>query len=555
MNIRELLIKIGLDGSDKAVGDLDRVDRATDRTKRGFEALNGVLTTLFTGGALLKIGAVAESMQNLDSRLEAVIGNGEQASKTMRAIAASANETGIGLAQMGDTVARVIPAVKDFGMTAGDSVKIATNLAAALKLNGATAAEAGAVVTQFSQALGSGVLQGDELRSIMEGAPNLYRDMAKAMGVTIAQFKKMSSDGKITSDWLANFMLKNDTYTKQLAKMPKTVGYAWNTIKNDVSAAIWSVNKQGGIMAAISLKILAAWDKVKRGAGDLTDALGGTDGVVALLNSTGKALLYVGGILAGFKIASLLTSPAGVAAAALITLGAAFVTLDNDYQVWKSGGMSAIDWGHWGDEVYRLAEAFALTSINVKKTGDSINSLKASSFADWSIKKEIESISRMFNQLSNTINDVTLTARAVAQGNYGAATYYADRTVNPDRYYDADGKKLDPNGRGEKIDYADQYYRNQLNGEPNPTIPQNTPTIRQGWEDSSLPKTVPGVASNTANTTNNVTTTISAPITINAAPGMDPKAIGAEVMSQFKKNVPQQGAFNPQTLLIAGGAK
>lgn len=535
MNIRELLIRVGFDGgnTDRA---LNNVEKKTDKVKRGFEALNGVLATLFAAGSLRSLITTAESMQNLDSRMQAVTGSAAEATAAMQQIHAAANETGIGFGDMGDTVARVIPAVKDFGMNAEDSVKIATNLAAALKLNGASAAEAGAVVTQFSQALGSGVLQGDELRSIMEGAPNLYRDMAKAMGVTIGEFKKMSSDGKITSKWLADFMLKNDTYRKQLRDMPKSIGFAWNTIKNDVSAAIWSVNKQGGFLATIANRILKAWDRLKKGADDFVDALGGPDGLIQLMKDCGVTAMWMAGAFAAIKIATMLTNPAGAATVAVASLGAAFLLLKNDFDVWQNGGQSAIDWGHWGDQVNRLAEAFGLTSTNVDKTGKALDSLKSFSLADWSIKKEIESISRMFNQLANTINDIAMTARAVGQGNYGAATYYADRTMNPDRYYDQNGLKLDPSGRGDKEDYADRYYRDQLDGKQPPVVPQDAPTTRQGWEGDYIPtQPLPGV--NTTSNTNNVTNNVS--VTVNAQTNASAQDIGAEVKRQISTQSPR----------------
>ncbi|AXF58501.1 hypothetical protein DVA43_02480 [Leclercia sp. W6] len=534
MNIRELLIKVGFDGGN-ADRELNNIDKKTDKVKRGFEALNGVLATLFAAGSLRSLIQTAESMQNLDSRLQAVTGSAAEATAAMQQVHAAANETGIGFAEMGDTVARVIPAVKDFGMTADDSVKIATNLAAALKLNGATAAEAGAVVTQFSQALGSGVLQGDELRSIMEGAPNLYRDMAKAMNVTIGEFKQMSSKGKITSKWLADFMLKNDKYRKQLKEMPKSIGFAWNTIKNDVSAAIWSVNKQGGFLATIANRILKAWDKLKKGADDFVESLGGPDGLIQLMKDCGATAIWMAGAFAAIKIASMLTNPAGAATVAVTALGAAFLLLKNDFEVWQNGGQSAIDWGHWGDQIMRLADAFGLTGDNVKKTDDALNGLKSFSLADWSVKKEIESISRMFNQLSNTINDTAMTIKALSQGNFDAASYYADRTMKPEKYYDKNGLTLDPNGRGATVDYADQYYRNELNGKGNPVTPQSAPTTRQGWEGDYVPPQLPGVT-NTTTTVNNSPTYN---VTVNAQTNATAADIGAEVKRQVSAQMPR----------------
>lgn len=548
MNIRELLIKVGFDGGTTAT-ELDKVDKKTDKVKRSFEALNGVLATLFTGGALVKIASVAEDMQNMDSRITSVTGSAALADSTMREMAAGANLIGIGVGEMGNSVARVIPAIQDFGMTAHDGVGIATNLAAALKANGASAAEAGAVLTQFSQALGSGVLQGDELRSIMEGAPNLYRDMAKAMGVTIAQFKKMSSDGKITSEWLAKFMLSNDKYTKQVAKMPKTIGYAWNTIKNDVSMAIWSVNKQGGVLATISNKILVAWDRVKKGADNLTEALGGPDGVVQMLKNCGEAVLFLGAAFATIKIASMLTSPFGVAVLAVAALAGAFIALKNDYDVWANGGMAAIDWSGWAS----AAEHF---SNILGKVGGALEKMVGVDFTGWNLKAEIKQWIQEFGELGKTINGVLNVLDKLSSGDISGALGAAKdmlntKTPKPVAGSFADVKDQLTTGASNTLLKPFRDFDAWMGWGPQQAVPDQTkPTGKQGWED--LPTTAPGVNRSTTTVSAPVTNTINAPITINAAPGMNTEGIAAQVRDQLSKAIPVP--FNATTLQLTGGA-
>tara|TARA_R100001509_G_scaffold65817_1_gene36469 strand:+ start:3347 stop:5641 length:2295 start_codon:yes stop_codon:yes gene_type:complete len=70
---------------------------------------------------------------------------------------------------------------------------------AARQMNLSTADTEG-VMLQLSQALGSGKLQGDEFRSIMERLPKIGQAVAKSMGVTVGQLKDLSSQGKLTTD-------------------------------------------------------------------------------------------------------------------------------------------------------------------------------------------------------------------------------------------------------------------------------------------------------------------------------------------------------------------
>ena len=62
---------------------------------------------------------------------------------------------------------------------------------------------------QLSQALGSGVLRGDELNSIFENAPNLIQNIADYLGKPIGEIREMAADGMITAD-----VVKNHGYGK-----------------------------------------------------------------------------------------------------------------------------------------------------------------------------------------------------------------------------------------------------------------------------------------------------------------------------------------------------
>lgn len=99
-----------------------------------------------------------------------------------------------------DLYARLLRSSGDIADSEAEVAK-ATNLAAkAFKAGGASAQEQAAGILQLGQALGSGFLQGDELRSIRENAPLVAKAIADAMGVSIGELKKLGAEGKLTSD-------------------------------------------------------------------------------------------------------------------------------------------------------------------------------------------------------------------------------------------------------------------------------------------------------------------------------------------------------------------
>ena len=81
------------------------------------------------------------------------------------------------------------------------------NLSKGLTLSGASADEVGSTMLQLSQAFGSGALMGDEFRAVSESMPMLLDILAKQLGVSRGELKKMGADGKITSKVLKDAVL------------------------------------------------------------------------------------------------------------------------------------------------------------------------------------------------------------------------------------------------------------------------------------------------------------------------------------------------------------
>ena len=177
-------------------------------------------------------------------------------------------------------------------------------------------------------------------------------------------------------------------------------------------------------------------------------------------------------------------------------------------------------------------------SDTVAQTGTELKALKDFSLSDWSVRKEVESVARMVRQLNNSINDTVMTARSLASGNWEASKYYADRTVNPDRYYDADGLRLDANGSGQKMDYADEWYRNQLDGKSNDDLMRrNGYTVpQQGGSAIEMPPSYALGGAAPANTVNNTTSNsgnVTNNITIQQQPGESSQDLANRVASAY----------------------
>ena len=122
-----------------------------------------------------------------------------------------------------------------------NAIKFQEVMAKSYKLSGASAAEQASSMYQLIQALGSGVLQGDELRSLTEGATMAAKQIEKfAQGVygTTESLKDMGSKGMLTSELVVAAILDGeDEIQKSFGKTQMTFGDAWNRIKADATKA------------------------------------------------------------------------------------------------------------------------------------------------------------------------------------------------------------------------------------------------------------------------------------------------------------------------------
>jgi tape measure domain-containing protein len=96
---------------------------------------------------------------------------------------------------------------------------------------------------QLSQAIGSGRLAGDEFRSVSEQIPGVLIPIAKEMGVTVGELKKLGSEGKITSDVLirslsGSFALNKEKIKQLLAEQPAAKFKAFSNAVSDLAVAV-----------------------------------------------------------------------------------------------------------------------------------------------------------------------------------------------------------------------------------------------------------------------------------------------------------------------------
>lgn len=140
-------------------------------------------------------------------------------------------------------------AVSKLGLMAGDAFSSSEEIIAFMEqvnkqftIAGTEAAGIDAAMLQLTQAMGSGVLRGEEYNSILEQAPNIIQAIADYMEVPKGQLKDMAAEGQITAEIVkaAMFAAADDTNAK-FESMPKTFSQIWTSFQNTALMAFQPV--------------------------------------------------------------------------------------------------------------------------------------------------------------------------------------------------------------------------------------------------------------------------------------------------------------------------
>jgi tape measure domain-containing protein len=137
-----------------------------------------------------------------------------------------------------DLYAKLTRAGQQLNLTQDEVRRITETTLQAFVAGGAAASEQAAAITQLSQALGSGVLQGDELKSIRENAPLLAQAIADEFKTTIGGLKDLGAEGALTADRVAKAILNADGISDAFGRTISTVAQAMTNLRTEFTRYI-----------------------------------------------------------------------------------------------------------------------------------------------------------------------------------------------------------------------------------------------------------------------------------------------------------------------------
>lgn len=242
--------------ADKDLNQLGQTAGKTEKQTKGLTTAAADLSTALkaVAGALAirEVIQMADSYKLMEGRLRLVTTSAQNLATVQKELFSIAQESRVSLEATVDLYSRLARSTKTLGVGQKELLAVTETISKSFIISGSGAQQTSAAVMQLGQAFASGVLRGDEFNSVMENSPRLAEAIAKSMGVTIGQLRKMAEEGKLTSEKVYNAIKsQGDAIDAEFTKMPKTVGQAMTQIENSlvdlVGSADKAVNGTGGL--------------------------------------------------------------------------------------------------------------------------------------------------------------------------------------------------------------------------------------------------------------------------------------------------------------------
>lgn len=185
---------------------------------------------------------ISDELVQTTSRLNMMNDGVQTTAELVNMVYAAAQDARGSFSQMADVVARFGNNAKDAFSSSEEVVAFADLIQKQMTIAGASTQEAANAELQLSQALGSGVLRGDELNSIFEQAPNLIQNIADYLDVPIGKIREMAADGELSADVVkAAIFSAADDINSKFNEMPMTWGQMWQSMQNTALIAFQHV--------------------------------------------------------------------------------------------------------------------------------------------------------------------------------------------------------------------------------------------------------------------------------------------------------------------------
>jgi tape measure domain-containing protein len=279
-------------GADTVSRKIAQIGTSAQSSARSLELMKRVMIGVFGVEGIRRVIGLSDAYTDFKNRVSVVTKSQDELKVVMGKVYDIAQRSRSGLQETGDLYTRIALSSKSLGISQNEALQMTESVNKAIILSGASTQEASAGMIQFGQALASGRLRGDELRSIMEQLPMVADIIARHLGVTRGELWALGHQGKITSlDLVEAFRDAREEIEERFGKFVPTLAQGFIAMRNAIIMTLGKFNEFGKIAQGffkISTFIAKHTDEIARAALGATMAFGvfaGARGIGAVINA------------------------------------------------------------------------------------------------------------------------------------------------------------------------------------------------------------------------------------------------------------------------------
>ena len=246
---------------------LDQMDAKFEQSSRSAGRFEGALNkagvaiaAAFTIDAAKKIIAIGDEMVTLQARIARLSPSIDVAKETLASLSAIAAQTGNSLSETERLWESLTTALKETGATNSQILGLTSTLQKIGTIGGSSTEEMANALRQFGQSISGGIVRAEEFNSILEQMPELARQIAAGLGISIGDLRKKMLEGKLTAqDALNAIQRQSQSVNEEFDKMPVSIDRAKNSLDvafknaiNDLNQAIGLTTTLAGLMQSVA---------------------------------------------------------------------------------------------------------------------------------------------------------------------------------------------------------------------------------------------------------------------------------------------------------------
>jgi tape measure domain-containing protein len=383
--------------------------------------LKTALGGLAAAFSLREIGQFVDSITNIRNRLRLLSPNVEEVNRQFDALVNVANRSRTSLQSASELYFRIARSAKDLGINSAEAASVTETVAKAISASGISASEASGPLLQLGQALQSGRLQGDELRSILEGLPPVSNALARSLGVPIGALRELGAAGVISSrDVIRALQEAKDTIDRDFANTQATIGQSFTVFTNSLAEAIDKLDNATGISRRVAESLISIAQSLESTGQTIDEFSLAIGRITNNLIEFGKYVLIIASIIPAFR---LLRVAIGGVVSTVRNLGQAFSAM---FSAARGGLQSFLNYfKNVGKELK-----------NIEGVGKKVESVSRTIFPE----KVVDLVKDNLGKIAIGLGAVALTA---VDAEKKVKELFSDETVQGARAFQAEVRRVD----------------------------------------------------------------------------------------------------------------